>query len=305
MLLAASFILAGTQAFADSITVTNSTDATALAEALVGAGITIVGTPTFTSGGVSNQQGTFTVNPGGGSPLPVLPFSSGIILTNGSITNVPGPNNTESASTNLGLPGTAALSALDGQTTYDADVLSFQFMSNSTTMSFQYAFGSEEYGEWEGLFNDVFAFFLDGTNIATVPGGSTPVSINTVNCGNFGPNGPVQPASNAQYFDANSATSACWGNGATAVNLQYDGIAGGVFADPLYATATLVPGQVYTIQLAIADGGDGNLDSGVFLAGGSFTSAPPPSAVPEPASLVLLGSGLMYAVRRRRSGKSA
>ena len=59
-------------------------------------------------------------------------------------------------------------------------------------LTFQYVFASEEYNEYANTrYNDTFAFFVNGTNCATVPGTvpPKPVSINTINGGNpFGTN---------------------------------------------------------------------------------------------------------------------
>ena len=50
-------------------------------------------------------------------------------------------------------------------------------------MFFNYVFGSDEYLEFAGSsFNDIFAMFLNGEDLAIVPKTTdTPVSINTVN----------------------------------------------------------------------------------------------------------------------------
>ena len=55
----------------------------------------------------------------------------------------------------------------------------------------------------------------------------------------------------------------------------------------------LTPGDTYHIKLAMADAGDHVLDSGVFIQAGSFSDKPPEGTVPEPATMFLLGTGLI------------
>ncbi len=262
-------------AFADPLVVTGSDNAMALAQTLVGSGITITGA-TLTGGFSPNvsQQGTFTGGAG------ILPFDAGVLLTSGSIQNAVGPNDSSSATLAWGNPGNAQLNTLiPGYTTYDANVLTFTFIPDSDVVSFQYVFGSEEYNEYTlTAFNDVFGFFLNGTNIAMIPGTSTPVSINNVNCTN-----------NAGFYTDNGGGSGAAGScGNAGLNTQYDGLVGAV--TPLYAQGAVNKGVENTITLAIADAGDYILDSGVFLKAGSFTDQPAP--MPEPGTILMLCSGL-------------
>lgn len=264
---------------ADPLIVTGVTptdgNALTLAQQLAGAGIA-VDSATFIGNANTTafQQGTFTGGAG------ILPFDSGVLLTSGNALSAPGPNTSPSASTDWQAPGDIQLTTLAGHNTYDANILTFTFHKSDPTapdvLSFQYVFASEEYNEWvNSQFNDVFAFYLNGTNIALVPGTSTPVSINSVNC-----------SVNAGFYQSNdpfdSAQGGCTG-AHTNLNTQYDGIAGGLFAQPLFASGPLIVGE-NTIQLAIADAGDHVLDAGVFLKAGSFVPQPPPS-VPEPSAL--------------------
>ncbi len=129
--------------------------------------------------------GTFT----GG--LDAVGFDSGIILSSGDVTNAIGPNLSDSITYVNSLPGDSQLNALiPGYTTYDAAILEFDFVAPTDVISFQYVFASDEYNEWVNTaFNDVFGFFLDGQNIATLPGSKVEVAINTINNGNpFGQN---------------------------------------------------------------------------------------------------------------------
>lgn len=210
-----------------------------------------------------------------------LGIDSGIVLTTGAVSNINGTTNTSSSITaNNGLLGNAYLTNLVGTGTNDATVLSFDFVSQTDSVYFNYVFASEEYNEYVGSqFNDVFAFDFEGQNIALLPNSNEFVSINNVNNGSY-----------SQFYNDNAAGG---------FGLEYDG-----FTDVFTATQTgLEIGTTYRISLLIADAADSLLDSGVFLEGGSFTSDPP-SATPIPGSLLLLGSGLVGIVSARRKKKN-
>ena len=84
----------------------------------------------------------------------------------------------------LGTSGDADLNLLtSGVDAYDATVLQFDVTAKfNGQLSFTYVFGSEEYNQYVASpFNDVFAFYIDGTNVATI--GADPVSIHDVNLG--------------------------------------------------------------------------------------------------------------------------
>lgn len=181
-------------------------------------------------------------------------LNAGLIITSGSIQAAVGPNN------NTGTTGLSAMTAGDadlnalipGYVTYDAAVVEFDLVPTVDTIRFKYVFGSEEYMEFAGTsFNDVFGFFLSGANpaggnyagqnIALVPSANIPVSINNVNAN-----------TNPTYYVDNETIPG--------QSVQYDG-----FTTPLEAWALVVPDSTYHIKIAVADAGDGILDSGVFL----------------------------------------
>ena len=147
------------------------------------------------------------------------------------------------ASTNLGLAGDSALTALSGFPTYDAGAYSVTVVPSGTTLKVKYAFASEEYPEYVGSgYNDVMAVFVNGTNCAVVPGTSAPVSINTINAN-------VNP----QYFVDNQA-------GAAGYNTTFDGL-----TKPLTCSVPVTPGVPVNVRITIADASDHIYDSAVAL----------------------------------------
>jgi len=270
LLLLAAGLLFSNNAFALSVTTTGN--ANTLAENILGTGISLVGSATYT--GAAGASGTF-VNGGN------IGISNGIILTSGSAVGAVGPNSSSSYTVNNGTSGSALLSSLvGGQTTNDAARLSFDFTSLGGNLFFNYVFASEEYNEYAGSsYNDVFAFFLDGQNIALLPGTSTPVTINNVNLG-----------ANQTYYRNNVSGS---------YDTQYDGLTTVLTASALGLTA-----GTHHIDIAIADVMDSSYDSGVFIQGGSFSDINPAAPVPEPGTVVLLGAGLAgLGFFRRRTKK--
>ena len=251
--------------FADLMTITPMDSAENLASTLIGGGIEITNV-SYT--GSNQATGYFSGGQSAGIGL-----ESGIVLTTGKASYAGTANNSGSTGKNLKLAGDSNLNALiPGYRTYDATVLSVDFISQGTSAYFNYAFASEEFVEWVGSsYNDVFGFHVNNENYALIPGTTTPVAINTVN----------QDA-NSEYFNNNDPWSG--GLDKPAYDLTYDG-----FTDVFTANiANLIPGQTYTLEFAIADAGDGVYDSAVFIDAGSFSDAPSaPSGSPEPSIIIL------------------
>jgi hypothetical protein len=206
-------------------------------------GITITN---VTYSGANSASGMFT---GGGG---IIGIPGGVLLTAGSVNNVVGPNDDSGASTANGLPGDPDLDGLAGGDTNDASVLTITFVPTGSQIQFSYVFGSEEYNEYIGDFNDPFGFFVNGANRALIPGTSTPVTVNNINCGASGTG--VGP--NCSLFVNNEGA---------AFNTQLDG-----FTRVLSFTATVNPGVPNTLKIAIADALDEDLDSAVFIGAGSL-----------------------------------
>ncbi|UCE85224.1 MAG: choice-of-anchor L domain-containing protein, partial [Deltaproteobacteria bacterium] len=153
-------------------------DPLALAESLAGAGVSV---SNATYVGDPSAAGVFS----GGSAT--VGLESGVILSAGRVADVVGPNDAPDTTTSFFTPGDPDLAALAGVSladTFDAAVLAFDFVPSGDEVKFRYVFVSEEYNEFSNdIFNNVFGFFINGTNYALVPGSGISVSINNVNGG--------------------------------------------------------------------------------------------------------------------------
>ena len=236
------------------VTTTNLTSVTPLqlAQMLAGPGVT-VSNVTFVGANVAG--GSFT----GGLP-DGLGIANGVILSSGNIANAAGPNTNDGITTDNNAPGDASLNTIvgAGHTTFDAAVLEFDFVPTASPVTFRYVFASEEYNEFVGQFNDVFAFFINGVNVALIPATSTPVAINTVNL-----------TTNPAFYRNNDPSDLGM---PTPFGTQFDG-----FTTVLTATATLTPNVSHHIKLVIADTDDELLDSAVFIEAGSIVAGNTPT----------------------------
>jgi gliding motility-associated-like protein len=216
-----------------------------------------------------------------GSPVAIAQFTaantnlginSGIVLTTGTTLpngNGPqGPNNASGAGVDNNMGGFNLLSqAINGTPTFNAAILEFDFVPYADTVRFKYVFGSDEYPEFappnNTTYNDVFGFFISGPgitgfqNIAKLPNGAV-VSINNVNA-----------ITNPFYFVNNGDGNTAPYN-QSAQYIQYDG-----FTKVLEAVSQVQCGQTYHLIIAIADVGDGQWDSGIFLEAASLSTITP------------------------------
>jgi len=201
-------------------------------------------------------------------------FEEGLLLTTGEAFQADRPNvNIGFGATN---ESTAISPELENLSSFEVkDVLEYviKFIPTTDSIEFKYRFASEEYPEFSiDCFHDVFGFFIfgpgmpiEGQNIAVVPGTDLPVSVNTIHpldteesfisgC----PPLPVNEPRNEHLYIDNAGSP----------NLEYDG-----FTETLFARASVIPCQEYTLKLVIADVNDDLYDSAVFLESRSFSSS--------------------------------
>lgn len=271
-----------------------------LMDALVGpaSGVTIVpGSVNFigrVGDGNLAQSATYTdfnLAPSSGVG-PTVQLDDGIFLTSG-VANIPLTNTLNNWSqgapgnTQPGTGSNALLSALAGISTFDQNVLEFQFTLDNPTdnaVQIDIVFGSEEFPTQS--VTDIFGFFVDGTNFAFFEGGSLIAN---------------NPATD---FISNPVGSGLY-------DIEYNG-----FTRRLTITGLVDPGlTTHTAVIAIADTSDQIFDSGVFVAnfratesaGGGIGQPPgaPPISVPTLSfwsSLLLMLIAMMaglVAVRSR------
>lgn len=219
----------------------------------------------------TNQIGYFQAND------TAFPIPSGIVMvaaqnasdviasTNGAGNNVTFTDaELASVLTQLGSSGYAIKDMVE---------IEFSFIAQSDSISFNYCFGSHEYDGYTcSNFNDVFGFFLEGSyingttaptgqtivrNIATIPGTTIPIAVNTINSGS--PSGSY-PASNCTSANPNFVAHSAYYNASNGSITTLDG-----YTDKFTATAEVECGGWYTIRLKLANVSDNALSSAVFL----------------------------------------
>lgn len=229
-----------------------------------------------TPGSIAKPQiGTFQSNGFTGAQM-----NEGIVLTTGHVSVAEGPNdNGHAAQAVSNYFSDPLMTVVSSGNIRSCATLDFDLVCLSDHVSFTYCFGSEEYPEFVGsTFNDVFAFFLSGTdpstglyttrNIALVPGSVSEeypdgiaVAINSVNSGVTGSSGStgtnIHPEFSHYYVE----------NAEGADGVQYNG-----YTMKLMAEGNLVPCEVYHMHISICNIGDLNRDSGVMLEGHSLSS---------------------------------
>lgn len=230
--------------------------------------ISNVTSSTGTNFGTSNGIGYFTNSNSN------FPLESGIVLSTGDAQSITGPNTNTLGQGGSNWTGDPELEAIITNATgnvmysYNATKLEFDFTSLNEFMSFNFLFASEEYGVFQCQYSDAFAFLLTDlvngttTNIAVVPGTTTPVSVVTIR---DGANNTGCSSQNPDFFGsfnegANALSSASNFNGQTVL---------------MTASSAIIPNHPYHIKLVVADRGDSLFDSAVFIQAGSFTSGPP------------------------------
>jgi len=270
---AATGAIAASALSAAALTITPTTSGTDLAAALGGAGLTI--TSVTITNGVASQFGTYT-----GFTSPPVTIDDGVVLSTGQVTQTTSASHSigTSPSTNLRQPGTAKFDAYGPGhiTNFDDsnDVASLQVnfsLGSASQVGFDFVFGSVEFPEFTNNFTDAFLAFLDGTSTADQI--VFDPSNNAVQVGTTFVSSLTTADTNTAFFDPHGL-----------VNLQ------------TFTVNPLAAGN-HSIIFEVGDVNDRRLDSAVFISNfhagaGTGGTGPINPAVPEPTTVLLLGSGL-------------
>ncbi len=230
---------------ASELTYNTSATAVQMANEIFGNGATVVGA---SYSGSSYSSGIFS---NGDSIAPgATPSDTGVILSTGRVTDYTNSSGQENQNTNTstnsgGQNNNAAFNAAAGTNTFDASILTVDFIPTTSTFSIQFTYGSEEYPEFvNSIYNDLVGVWVNGSFVNLAVGSGTP-NINNVHAGN----------NQNLYVD----------NATDTYNTEMDG-----FTVTLTLTLNVNPNVVNTIRIGIADVGDSNYDSNLLIAGNSI-----------------------------------
>jgi hypothetical protein len=234
---------------AEELPIDTDANAMQMAEAMFGQGISI------SSASYSGASGASGIYSDGDTVAPdITPSDSGVILSTGNatdFTNSSGDVNTSAGTTTQhGLAGDSDLTDIAGQQTFDAAIFEAEFVPDGSTLTMQVTFSSEEYLEYVNSgFNDAVGIWVNGVQ-AELTVGDGDITINNIN-----------DESNANLYLDNAQSDDVY-------NSEMDGL-----TVTLTLKADVQPGEVNTIKIGIADGGDAAYDSNLLIAGDSIQTA--------------------------------
>ena len=248
--------------YSQTITIDNTTNSPLNLANILLSGSCI--TPTNAS--ISSDQSVAYFNRNGSSFL----LDEGVIIRNGIAQFTQGIYSNTNLSSQINTNSDADLQNISnssGQTAAITDIafLQFDFIPISNNFNFNFLFASNEYGEFQCGFSDVFAFLLTDlttgitTNLAIIPGTNTPVSVKDIRNNLYN---SACISVNSNLFSTYNVTNPA----ASSLNMRG-------FTTVLNASAATIPNNPYRIRLVIGDYNDSQYDSAVFISAGSFNSS--------------------------------
>jgi len=213
-----------------------------------------------------------------------LELDSGVILTSGLFSTWNIGDISEGESQRWSEQGDLELEdRVAGDVTNDAAVLEFDVFCANGQLEVEFQFGSEEYVEFvfneaqSGCFNDAFMLTVDGVVVSLLPDCSDIVAVNSVHpaitvAESSGCLDEDLDALNEHLYIDDDEIDAALPPANQAVQVEYDGL-----TVRLRAHAFVTPNQLHRVRLVVADVGDDQLDSALFIGEGSVrTIAPSP-----------------------------
>lgn len=293
------FALIPTVASANIAISLNPTNATILST-LTGANVTLSNlvlsqgaSPAVVSPVIAAGPRSITIFSGGltGGAGPNIGIDTGVALVTGDARTAPGANRFTSVTTaTIGSTSDADLNTVDTPA-FDTTSISLKVVPQGNFLGIKFLFASDEYNEFVCTgYNDAMGIFVSGTgitgtqNIAKIgltTASLVPLTINRVNngvAGSYSTNpgtvgDPLRTApctlTNSAFFVSNISEAetnyspnraSTTATQSSFTNLEYDG-----FTIPVEAVVAVTPGQTYTVKIAIADIGDAQWDSAVFV----------------------------------------
>jgi len=252
------FSLFATQLLAQSITVDATKSPNDLVNLLVGNSCAAISNVQ-----ISSNQSVAYFNQNGSS----FPIHEGVLIRSGIASHTQGSYTGNNLDTQVNTNSDSDLQQISnnsGQLALVTDVafLEFDFVPPSTNFNFNFLFSSNEYGEWQCGFSDVFAFILtdlvtgDKINLAVVPTSGNPISVKEIRDNQYNAScNSVNPQLFGNYHVSNPTNAPINMRGHTVV---------------MNASATITPNNPYRIKLVIGDYNDSRYDSAVFIEAGSF-----------------------------------
>jgi hypothetical protein len=229
---------------ASELSINTNASALSMANTIMGDGVTVVGA---SYSGDNRSSGIWT---NGNSTSPgVVPSNTGVILSTGRVTdftNSYGQSNqsTSTSSNTSGANNRADFNAAAGANTYDSAVLDIDFIPTYDTLTIQFVFSSDEYPEYSNsIYNDFVGVWINGSYVNPV----TNASIDGINA-----------VDNSNLYISNTNDQ---------FNTEMDG-----FTVTMSITIPVIPGQVNSIRIGIADVGDYQYDSSVLIGADSVQS---------------------------------
>ncbi|MEY8098104.1 Hint domain-containing protein [Falsihalocynthiibacter sp. S25ZX9] len=229
---------------ASELAIDTNASAIQMAEEIFGDGVTVVGA---SYSGDSRSSGIYT---GGDATADgVTPSDTGVILSTGRASGITRSSGNANQSSNYtsssdGENGNDDFDDLAGARTYDASYMNIDFIPTTDTLTMQFVFASDEFPEYSNsIYNDAIGVWINGDVAPTVIGDAN-ATVNTVN-----------QANNINLFTSNVSSE---------YNTEMDG-----FTVTLTLTMTVIPGEVNSIQIGIADVSDSQYDSSILIAGNS------------------------------------